>query len=79
MPIPIGHIPCSIAHSQVSGTSHQRIRLSSRVRSQAVVVTATSRKLSTCGRIDRPLDAARRARQVSPAASSGPAQRRAER
>ena len=35
MPIPIGHIPCTMAHTQVSGISHQRRRPSSRVRSQA--------------------------------------------
>ena len=35
IPIPIGHMPWTIAHTQVSGTSHQRSRPSSRVRSQA--------------------------------------------
>ena len=64
--IPIGHIPCTMAHSHVVGTSHHRMRLSSRVRSQAAAVIATSRKLSTCGRIDRLTDATNNAAAVSP-------------
>ncbi len=40
MMIPIDHMPWTITHSHVSGTSHQRARPSSRVRIQAYVVSA---------------------------------------
>ena len=43
MMIPTGHMPWTIAQTQVSGTSHQRTLRSSRVASQAAAVTATSR------------------------------------
>ena len=41
--MPTGHMPWTIAHTQASGTSHQRTLWSSRVASQASVVTAMSR------------------------------------
>ena len=78
-PMPIGHMPCTIAQTQVSGTSHQRSLPSSRVRIQAAVVITTNMKLSTCGRMDRPVEAATTLTAVRTAASSGSTQRRATR
>ena len=43
MMMPTGHMPWTMAQTQVSGTSHQRTLWSSRVASQAAVVTAMSR------------------------------------
>ena len=72
-------MPWDIAQTQVIGTSHQRSRPSSRVRSHAAAVTATIRKLIICGRIDRFSDAAPRAATVSSSETSGSTHRRATR
>jgi hypothetical protein len=77
MTMPIGHIPCTIAHTQVRGINHHRTRASSRVRSHAPATTATRRKLSTCGRMPRAWELTNRPIAVRPTDASGPTQRRA--
>ena len=49
---PADHSPWAVAHAQVSAISHQRMRPSSQVRSQACTVTARRIRLTTWGRAE---------------------------